>query len=86
MGKRKYIKRYPDGRYFLVIENTNDPIDIEKRTKLWTSSDYLFSESIKQNPEKTKEILEEMILWNEKKEKYEVCQKLKEFIKKIREK
>jgi hypothetical protein len=83
MRKRKYIKKSQDGRYFLIIENVYEDIDIERKTKLWTSSDYLFSESLKEGNEKTKKILEEMIYWNEKKERYEDCQKLKEFIKKI---
>lgn len=85
MRKRKYIKKSQDGRYFLVIENVHEDIDIERKTKLWTSSDYLFNESLKEGNEKTKKILEEMIQWNENKERYEDCQKLKEFIKRIPE-
>lgn len=83
MRKRKYIKKSQDGRYFLIVENIYEDIDIERKTKLWTSSDYLFNESLKEGTEKTKKLLEDMIYWNEKKERYEDCQKLKEFIKKI---
>jgi len=83
MPKRRFIRRGNDGRYFLIIENFPEEIDIDKKTKLWISSEYLFLESIKDNPKKTEEILSELIKWNLKKENYENCQKLKELFKKL---
>jgi hypothetical protein len=83
MPKKKYIKRGKDGRYYLIIQNVHEEIDVEKKTKLWISSDYLFLESIKENPKKTEEILSELIKWNVKNENYENCQKLKELFKKL---
>lgn len=83
MPKRKrYIKKSADGRFFLCIENEREEIDLDKKTKLWTSSDYLFNESIRHNIQKTKKLLKQMLSWNEEKENFENCQKIKEFINK----
>lgn len=78
MGKgKKYIKRSADGRFFLFVEKpTYTPIDIEKKTKLWLSSEYLIEESIKENQSLALEQMENMIEWNTKNEKYEICSRL----------
>ena len=78
MGKpRKYIKRSADGRFFLHIDRPVFPeIDLDKQTKLWTSSNYLFEESIKQDPTKTQKELENMLRWNELNQNYELCKKI----------
>lgn len=81
--KKRYIKKSADGRFFLCIEDESDQIDLNKKTKLWISSDYLFNESIKHDIEKTKKLLKQMLSWNEEKENFEDCQKIKEFINKI---
>lgn len=81
--KKRYIKKSTDGRFFLCIEDESDQIDLNKKTKLWISSDYLFNESIKHDIEKTKKLLKQMLSWNEEKENFEDCQKIKEFINKI---
>lgn len=84
MGKgKKYIKRSADGRFFLFIEKpTYKPIDIEKKTQLWLSSEYLIQESIKENQNLAFEQIEKMIEWNRTNEKYEVCTKLLDLRKK----
>lgn len=81
--KKRYIRKSADGRFFLCIENEREEIDLDKKTKLWLSSDYLFSESARYDIEKTKKILKNMLQWNESKEKFEECQKIKELINKL---
>lgn len=78
MGKgKRYIKRSADGRFFLFIEKpTYPPIDIEKKTQLWLSSEYLIQESIKENQSLALEQMESMIEWHKKNEKYEICSRL----------
>jgi hypothetical protein len=78
MGKgKKYIKKSADGRFFWHIENPRfDPIDIDKKTKLWLSSDYLFSERVKENPTDAYNELKNLIDLNKEKENYEECSSL----------
>jgi hypothetical protein len=78
MGKgKRYIKKSADGRFFLFIEKpTYPPIDIEKKTKLWLSSEYLLVESIKENHNLALEQMDDMIEWNRRNEKYEICSRL----------
>lgn len=85
MGKfRKYLKRSADGRFFLFTTGTIFPdIDLEKKTKLWLSSPYLFEESIKQDSRKTEKDLEKMLRWNEDNQNYEVCEKILQLKKKL---
>ena len=84
MGKsKKYIKKSADGRFFLFVEKSEYSIDIEKKTKFWTSSNYLFEESLKENKHGTLEILENLISWNEKEQNFENCSKLLELRRKI---
>lgn len=76
-SKRRYLKKSADGRFFLYIENpTYSPIDLDKKSQLWVSSDYLINESIKENPKSALEQIEKMIDWNKNKESYEMCSKL----------
>jgi len=74
-GKR-YIKKSADGRFFLYIEKPEYSIDPDKKTKLWLSSNYLVEESLKDDREKTIEILEHLIKWNEKNQNFESCSSL----------
>ena len=77
MGKeRRYIKQSADGRFFLHIEKPEYQIDLDKKTKLWTSSDYLFSEALKEDLENTKNTLDVLIRWNEIQQNFEACNKL----------
>jgi len=73
---RKYIKKSADGRFFLYIEKPEYSIDPEKKTKLWLSCPYLLEESLKEDPQKTIEILDHLIKWNESNQKFENCSKL----------
>jgi len=85
MGKfRKHLKRSADGRFFLfTVGSTFPDISMEKKTKLWLSSPYLFEESIKQDARKTERDLEEMLRWNEHNQNYEVCEKILQLKKKL---
>ena len=85
MGKpRKYIKRSADGRFFLFIDRPIFPqIDLDKKTKLWISSPYLFEESFKEDPKNTREELEKMLKWNEGNQNYEFCKKIMELKKRF---
>lgn len=75
-GKR-YIKKSADGRFFLYVRKPDyDPIDLDKKTKLWLSSDYLLKESLKEDPISTLHQIEEMLKWNIEMENYEACGKL----------
>ena len=80
MGKSKKL-RYkgisPDGK-FIIYQKIKEEINLDqnKRTKLWISSEFLFNESLKKDPEKTKKILTDLIDWNTSKENYEECTKL----------
>jgi hypothetical protein len=77
MGKgRRYIKKSADGRFFLHIEKPEYQIDLDKKTKLWISSDYLFLEAVKDDVENTRNTLELLIRWNELKQNFEACNKL----------
>jgi hypothetical protein len=80
MGKpRKYIKKSADGRFFLCIDRPVFPkIDLDKKTRLWVSSSYLFEESFNQDPASTKEELQKMMEWNEINQNYEFCKKIME--------
>ena len=73
---RKYIKKSADGRFFLHIDKPEYQIDLDRKTKLWTSSDYLFSEAIKEDPEGAKNTLDLLIKWNEIQQNFEECNKL----------
>ncbi len=82
-SKKRYLKKSADGRFFLYIENpTYSPIDLDKKTSLWISSEYLIRESIKEDPASTLEQIEKMIDWNRKNEKYEMCSRLSDLKKK----
>ncbi len=77
MGKgKRYIKKSADGRFFLHIEEPEYSIDPEKKSKLWLSSPYLLEESLKQNPDRTKQTLDYLIKWNEINQNFELCSKL----------
>jgi hypothetical protein len=78
MGDRKkYIRKSANGRFFLLVEEPiSRSIDMDKKTSLWTSSDYLIEESIKEDPTNTLNQLEKMIWWNTEHENYEMCSKL----------
>lgn len=71
-GKR-YIRRSADGRFFLYIEKSFDPIDQDKKTKLWTASEYLFKCRVSENPVEAFQEITDLIEWNEKEERYEDC-------------
>ena len=84
MGNRKFIRKSAFGRFFLFESKESiQKISLENKTKLWLSSDYLFTESILQNKEETKKILDELIIWNEKNQFYENCVKLLKIQKSI---
>ncbi len=77
MGNRRFIRKSANGRFFLFeSKEALQKISLENRTKLWLSSDYLFTESILQNKEETKKSLDELIRWNEENQLYENCVKL----------
>jgi hypothetical protein len=78
MGNRKrYIKKSADGRFFLFIDKPSyPPIDLEKKTQLWLSSEYLLEESIKENQNLALQQMEDMLEWNKRNEKYEICSRL----------
>jgi len=77
MGKgKRYIKKSADGRFFLCIEEPQYSIDAEKKAMLWLASPYLLEESLKQDPEKTKDTLNHLIRINEKNQNFEICSKL----------
>jgi hypothetical protein len=71
--KRKYIKKSANGRFFLCIETPEYLIDPEKKTKLWLSSSYLIEESLRDDVNKTIEILNYLIEWNKSIENFEAC-------------
>jgi hypothetical protein len=76
-SKKRYLKKSADGRFFLYIKNpTYSPIDLDKKTSLWVSSEYLIRESIKEDPASALDQIEKMIDWNKKNEKYEMCSRL----------
>jgi hypothetical protein len=85
MGNSKKLryKGLSEGGNFILCQKTkkNIPLDEEKRTKLWISSEFLFIESLEKNPEKTKKILIDLIKWNTLQENYEACNKLLFFLK-----
>lgn len=77
MGKgKRYIKKSADGRFFLYIEKPEYEIDAEKKAILWLSCPYLLEESLKQDSEKTKETLNNLIEINEINQNFEICSKL----------
>jgi hypothetical protein len=73
---KKYIKRSADGRYFVYIEKPEYIIDKEKKTKLWLSSPFLFSEAFDDNPIEAEKTLNALIEWNEESQDFESCSKL----------
>jgi len=73
---KKYIKKSADGRFFLYIDKPEYSIGPENKTKLWTSSSYLLEESLREDKNKTIEILDYLIKWNESNERFEDCSKL----------
>ncbi len=75
-GKRYIIKKSASGRHFLHIEIPEYNIDQEKKTKLWISSPFLFSEALDDDPDLAEETLDALIAWNEKKQDFESCSKL----------
>ena len=75
-GKRYIIKKSASGRHFLHIEIPEYNIDQEKKTKLWISSPFLFSEALDDDPELAEETLNSLIAWNEKEQNFESCSKL----------
>lgn len=74
--KRRYIKKSADGRFFLCIQNPEYSIDPLKKTKLWLSCGYLFEESLKDDRQKTIEILNHLIEWNKAEQNFEACSQL----------
>jgi hypothetical protein len=75
---RKILKKLPGGGFFLH----KDPTDIRKinenrRTQLWLSSDFLFSELLEKDPVTLKKTLDYLISWNLSREKYNECESLK---------
>lgn len=78
---RKYVKKSADGRFFLHIEKPEYQIDLDNKTKLWCSSNYLFSESFNEDSENTKNTLDLLIRWNESQQNFEACNKLLELRK-----
>lgn len=82
-NRKKYIFKSIslDKKYAVFKSVLNwEQEDLEKKTKLWISSDYLFNESILKNPEKTKKTIDSLLRWNTLNEKYENCRKLSEMI------
>jgi hypothetical protein len=79
---RKFIKRSPNGGFFLHIEKDLHLVNLIQKTKLWLSSDYLIQEAIKEDPIKAKETIQSLIDWNNREEKYEECDKLIQMQKK----
>jgi hypothetical protein len=73
---KKYIKRSSDGRYFIYIEKPEYNIDKEKKTKLWLSSPFLFSEALDDNPIEAEKTIEDLIKWNVESQNFEACSKL----------
>jgi hypothetical protein len=74
--KRKYIKKSANGIFFLCIETPEYLIDPGKKTKLWLSSSYLIEESLRDDVNKTIEILNYLIEWNKSIENFEACSRL----------
>lgn len=79
---RRYLKRTNNGYFRLHVDREEPEKSFDKKTKLWISSDYLISESIKENPAGAKKTLQQLIAWNRDKENYEACQKLLDIEKK----
>lgn len=86
MGKNKKLryKGISKDRRFIIFEKPKPEIteDLDKRTKLWISSDYLFEESLLKDPTSTKEFISLLLDWNIDQEKYENCKKLSVLLKK----
>lgn len=85
MGKSKKLKYKgisKDGKFILYQKIKEEILDHNKRTKLWLSSEFLFNESLKKDPKKTKKILKDLIDWNISQENYEICNKLSFLLKK----
>ena len=79
---RRFIKKSPDGGFFLHVEKETHLVGIDKKTKLWLSSDYLIQEAIKEDPVKAKETIQSLIDWNKDEERFEECNKLIQMQKK----
>lgn len=75
-GKRYIIKRSATGRYFLHIEIPEYDINQERKTKLWVSSPFLFSEALDDDPDLAEKTLDDLISWNENQQDFESCSKL----------
>lgn len=80
---RKFIKKSPDGRFFLHLDRKANEIDFNKKTQLWLSSDFLIKETVEEDPKLANKIIESLITWNNAQEKYEECNKLIEIQKKF---
>jgi len=80
MEKRKtYLKRSADGRFFLFKKNPKSyDINLEKKTKLWLSSDFLYKSLVEENKSNAEKEITALIEWNQGKEKYDDCKKLHE--------
>jgi hypothetical protein len=81
--KLRYRGISKDGK-FLLFETQQPQIteDLDKRTKLWLSSDYLFKESLFKDARETKKIISFLLEWNVNQETYENCEKLLVLLKK----
>lgn len=77
--KKTYLKRSADGRFFLFKRNPKSyDIGPDNKTKLWLSSDFLYSSLVKENKDKAEEEIQNLIKWNEVMENYDNCKKLNE--------
>lgn len=84
MGRRLSYKGISKDGRFILLEPLKPQFteDLDKRSKLWTSSDYLFNESVLKTPEETKKIISVLLEWNTSQENYEISKKLSNFLKK----
>jgi len=81
--KLRYKGISKDGR-FLLFEKQQPQIteDLDRKTKLWLSSNYLFEESLFKDPKETKEFISLLLNWNIGQENYENCKKLSVLLEK----
>ncbi len=75
---RRILKKNKNGMFFLYkSEHKSHKIDLDKKTKLWISSNFLFKELYYENKEKAKNELKELIRHNENIQNFENCLNLK---------
>lgn len=83
---RKILKKSHRKGFFLFTDNTQiRNIDLGKKTKLWLSSTFLLEELFKESPEKAIKKFQDLLLWNEKMEKYKECEKLVEMLTNLKQ-